>query len=91
MSRTREALQYRDSRDPKTASAGVQVQTGRKWSVEKSLEVAESRTRQKGLVGSVATGHTGIGYFPVTRINNIQGKERKHLVQEEVWASVEEV
>lgn len=67
------------------ASAGIQVCTGRKWNAEKSLEVAESRLRQRALVGSVATRHAGFGYFPATRDNNTQGKEQQHLVQEEVW------
>lgn len=53
--------------------------------------MAESRLRQKALVGSVATGRAGIGYFPVTRVDNVQGKKRQHLVQEEVRAGVEEV
>lgn len=91
VTRTREALQYRDSRDPKVASAGIQVKTGRKWSAGKALEVAESRLRQKALVGSIATGHAGIGYFPTTRVENPKGKERQHLIQEEVRAGVEEV
>ena len=91
VSRTREALQYRESRDPKVASAGIQVQTGRKWNAGKALDVAESRLRQKALVGSIATGRAGIGYFPSTRVDKAQGKERQHLIQEEVRAGVEEV
>ncbi|XDV13785.1 hypothetical protein PO909_002121 [Leuciscus waleckii] len=77
VSRTREAWQYRESRDPKVAAAGIQVRTGRKWSAGKSLEVAESRLRQKALVGPIATGRAGFGYFPVTRVDNAQGKERR--------------
>lgn len=90
VSRTREALQYRESRDPKVASAGIQVQTGRKWNAGMALDVAESRLRQKALVGSVASGRAGIGFFPSTRVDNAQGKERQHLIQEEVRAGVEE-
>eukprot|EP00066_Takifugu_rubripes_P027132 XP_011616398.1 PREDICTED: uncharacterized protein LOC105418502 [Takifugu rubripes] len=67
VARTREALQYRDSRDCKVSSAGIEVKTGRKWKVEKAVEVAESRLRQKALVGAVATGRTGLGYFPNTQ------------------------
>lgn len=32
-------------------SAGIQVRTGWKWKAEKALEVAESRLRQKALLG----------------------------------------
>ena len=91
VSRTREALQYRESRDPKVAAAGIQVRTGRKWRADKALEVAESRLRQKALVGLIATGRAGIGYLPATRVDKAKGKERQHLVQEEVRAGVEEV
>lgn len=36
---------------PKVALAGIQVQTGWKWKAEKYLELAESRLRQKVLLG----------------------------------------
>lgn len=90
VSRTREILQYRESRDEKVASAGIQVRTGRKWRADKALEVAESRLRQKALVGSIALGRAGVGYFPATRADKAQGKERQRLIQEEVRAGVEE-
>lgn len=65
--------------------------TGRKWSADKALEVAESQLMQKALVGNVATEHAGLGYFSATKTNNVQGKEWQHLVQEEVRTGVEEV
>ncbi|KAI7804749.1 hypothetical protein IRJ41_017191, partial [Triplophysa rosa] len=58
--RTREVLQYRDSRDCKVSSAGIEVKTGRKWKAGKVVEVAESRLRQKALVGTMATGRAGL-------------------------------
>lgn len=61
---TWEALQYREAKDPKVASAGLQVHTGRKWSSETALDMAELRLRQRVLVG-----YTGIGFLPGTRIN----------------------
>lgn len=42
-------------------------------------------------MGSVATGHPGIDYFPGARVDNVQGKKRQHLVQEEVQSGVKEV
>lgn len=45
---TREALQYRDSRDQKVSTAFIEVQTGRKWRPERAAEVAGSCLRQKG-------------------------------------------
>nr|XP_061817543.1 uncharacterized protein LOC133607102 [Nerophis lumbriciformis] len=87
---TREALQYRDSRDCKVSSAGIEVRTGRKWKAEKAVEVAESRLRQKALVGAIATGRAGLGYFPKTQVSQARGKDRRHLLQEEVRAGLEE-
>lgn len=78
VSRTRDALQYRDSRDPKVAAAGLQVRTGRRWTAGKTLDVAESRK-----------GRAGIGYFPPIRVGQAKGKERQHLIQEEVGAERE--
>ena len=90
VSRTRETMQYRDSKDPKVSAAGVEVRTGRKWSATKELQVAEERLRQRALVGTVAKGRAGLGFFPSTRYDKTRGKERHHLLQEEVRAGVEE-
>lgn len=49
-------MQYRYSRDPKVAAAGIEVNTGRKWNAARELQVAEARLRQKALVGTVASG-----------------------------------
>lgn len=45
------------------------------------MKVFESQLRQKALVGSKATGHAGIGYFPATRDDKAKGKEPQHLIQ----------
>ncbi len=70
--------------------ASIEARTGRKWKAEKAVEVAESRLRQKALVGTVATGRGGLGYFPKTLVIQARGKQRHHLFQEEVRADVEE-
>lgn len=54
------------------------------------MEVAESRLRQKELVGTLATGRAGLGYFPKTQVGKAQGKERHYLLQEEVRTGMEE-
>lgn len=83
-------MQYRYSRDPKVAAAGIEVHTGRKWNAARELQVAEARLRQKALVGTVASGRTGLGYFPSFQVSKAKGKERLHLLQEEVRAGAEE-
>ncbi|XP_075893028.1 uncharacterized protein LOC142895694, partial [Nelusetta ayraudi] len=90
VARTREALQYRDSKDCKVSSAGIEVGTGRKWKAAKAVEVAESRLRQKALVGVVAIGRAGLGYFPKTEVSQAQGRDRHQLLKEEVRAGQEE-
>ncbi len=41
-------------------------------------------------MGSIATGHVAIGYFPAIRVDKAKDKERQHLIQEEVQVGVEE-
>lgn len=90
VSRTRGFLQYRESKDPKVAEAGIKVRNGRKWSAESELGIAEERLRQKALMGTVASGHAGLGYFPGNRVKKARDKEKRRLILEEVRANVEE-
>ncbi|KAK1786602.1 hypothetical protein P4O66_003040 [Electrophorus voltai] len=66
------------------------LRTGRKWQAEKEVQVAESRVRQKALVGSLVMGRAGLVYFPKPQISKAQGKERHYQFQEEIQAAVEE-
>lgn len=90
VARTEEVLQYRDTGDQKASGAVIEVRRGRKWRVEREVEVAESRHRQKQLVGMLATGRAGLGSFPKDLMRKARGKERHQLIQEEVRADVEE-
>ncbi|XP_073696141.1 uncharacterized protein [Garra rufa] len=90
VTRSREVLQYRDSSDPKVAQAGIEVRTGRKWRAAVAVDDAESRLRQKVLVGSVAQGRAGLGSRRTPRYDKAEGKERRSLILEEVRAGVEE-
>lgn len=78
---------YRDSRDSEVASADIEVRTGGKW---RDLMIAESRLRQRSLVGMVATGRAGLGAFPQPRYEKAHGKDRHQLGLKEVRAGVEE-
>ncbi|KAK7901244.1 hypothetical protein WMY93_018013 [Mugilogobius chulae] len=88
--RAREVLQYRESSDPKVAGAKVAVRTGRKWRAEEAVEEAEGRLRHKMVMGAVAKGKAGLGLLNVPRFDKAQGKERRHLIQEEIRAEAEE-
>ena len=87
---TREAILYRDSRDLKVSGAGIEIRTGSKWSAARELKVAEERLQQKVMVGTVASGIKGLGYYPSPRIDNTRGKERRALLQKEVREGIEE-
>ena len=89
--KTRELLQYAESEDPKVAAAGIHIRSVRKWSAERELQVAEKRLRHKAILGPIAKGRAGLGFFPLTHTNSAKGKERCRLIQEEVHADVEEV
>jgi len=89
VTRSREVLQYRESRDPKVAQAGIEVRTGRKWRAAVTVDDAESRLRQRLLVGSVAHGKAGLG-SRTPRYDKAEGKEKRSLILEEVRAGVEE-
>lgn len=90
VTRFRKLLQYRESSDPKVAQAGIEVRTGRKWRAAEAVDIAESRLRQRVLVGTVAQGRAGLGSGRTPRYDKVQGKERRSLILEEVRAGVEE-
>ena len=81
---------YRDSRDLKVSGAGIEICTGRKWSAARELKVAEERLQQKAMVGTVASGTRGLGYYLSPRIDNTRGKESRALLQKEVREGIEE-
>lgn len=90
VTRVREQLQYKESNDPKVVAACIQSRTGRKWRAENELEIAEDRLRHKAILGTIAKGRAGLGYFPCPQINKTKGKERRQLIQKEVRAGIEE-
>ena len=90
VTRAREVLQYRESKDLKVSQVGIEVRTGRKWSAQKAVDQAESWLHNKELVGSLATGRAGLGTISTIHYNKLEGKERRDLVQREVRAGVEE-
>lgn len=51
-----EALLYLDSKDSWVVSAGIMVQTGRKWRAQECLEASESQLKHKLFVFAVTSG-----------------------------------
>lgn len=79
-------LLYRDSMDSRVASAGIVVQTGRKWRAQEGLGIAEFRLRYRALVGTGATGRLGLGAVPQACYNKAQGRDKRHLVGDAGWS-----
>lgn len=88
VTRSREAMQYQDTKDSKVAAAGIEVHSGRKWSAARELQVVEGRLRQRALVGVMAAGQSGLGFFPSCQVGRARGKKCQHLLQEEVRAGI---
>ena len=89
ITKTRELLQYTESEDQKVVAAGIQIRSDRKCSAKRELQVAEERLRHKAILGSIAKGGAGLGFFPSTHTNSAKGKERRQLILEEVREGVE--
>ena len=90
VSKVRTSIQFMFSKDPKVTGAEVDVYTGRKWKAAKEVKVAEERMREKEILGAVATGRAGLGFFPAIRVDKALGKKRHQLLQSEIRRSEEE-
>ena len=62
VTKTREVIMFKNSKDPKVATTSIEVHTGRRWNASRKLEIAEERLRHKALIGTVAVGRTGLGF-----------------------------
>ena len=90
VAKERTSTQFMFSKDPKVTGAEVEVYTGGKWKAAKEVKVAEERLREKEILGAVATGRAGLGFFPTIRVDKALGKERHQLLQSEIHRSEEE-
>ena len=79
---------FKNSKDLKVETAGIELCTGRRWNASLELQIAEERLRHKALDGRVAVGHPGLGYCTNKDIRRSTGEEYQHLLQNEVRASV---
>ena len=79
-----------DSGDGKTSGAGVEVITGHKWQATQVVKEAETRLKQKEIVGSVATGRLGLGCITRSSCKLSNTAERRKLVQQKMRQTEEE-
>ncbi|XP_061778568.1 uncharacterized protein LOC133569990 [Nerophis ophidion] len=90
VTKTRQAMMLRDSKDERVRQAGIVVRSGIKWSASEALREAEDRLHHADIVGSVAQGRLGLGCSSRTNWNKANPKERRGLVQREVRKAEEE-
>ena len=91
VTKTREVMIFKKSKEPKVATAGFEVRTGRRWNASLELQIAEEKLSRKPLVGRVAAGRTGLGYCTRKDIRGATGEGYRPLLQNEVRAGVEEI
>jgi hypothetical protein len=84
-------LTLRDSADEKISGAGIEVRTGRKWSVTRAVDQAESSLRHRDIVGATNVGREGFGNRQHSRWDNSGIRERREMVQSEIRRGEEEV
>nr|XP_022314167.1 uncharacterized protein LOC111118822 [Crassostrea virginica] len=90
VTKVRQHLMLRDSKDEKVRTARVEIRTGRKWSTRKTIGEAESRLRHSEIVGRVAIGRQGLDVTPTDKWGTASAEGKRHLVQREVRTMEEE-
>nr|XP_034331688.1 uncharacterized protein LOC117690947 [Crassostrea gigas] len=73
-----------NSKDEKVRGARVNLEAGRKWSVQDTFREAELRLKQADIVGNVAVGRLGLGTITSTRWGTAGKGVQRKLVQKEV-------
>ncbi|XP_060590709.1 uncharacterized protein LOC132745755 [Ruditapes philippinarum] len=70
--------------------AGIEVRTGRKWSVSRAVELAESSLKHQDIVGMTNIGKEGLGTRKHQRWETSTQQERRSLVQTEIRKEAEQ-
>ena len=91
MTCTREAMQYKESEEPKVSWACIEVTTAKKWRVDRKLHVVNSWLRQRAFVKIEAVGLSSLSYFLERKIIKVKGKEQQYFIQEEMEAGINEI
>jgi len=84
VAKTRLLLTLRDSTDEMIRNAGIEVRTGRKWSVTQTVDSAEASLKHQDIVGNTNKGREGLGTRLQQRWDQANKSERRALVQSEV-------
>ena len=91
VTKIRTELLYKLSKDEKVAEAGIEVCSGRKWKASRELQVAEEQLHEKAILGAVAKGHAGLGFFFSNCADKSSYKSKRRLIQVEVRKGEDEI
>ncbi|XP_053389443.1 uncharacterized protein LOC128552430 [Mercenaria mercenaria] len=87
VTKARLLLTLRDSADEKISKAGIDVRTGRKWSVQQAVDQAEANLRHRDIVGTTNIGREGFGQRHQQRWEQANRLEKRSMVQKEIRRS----
>ncbi|XP_060589959.1 uncharacterized protein LOC132745154 [Ruditapes philippinarum] len=90
VAKARLLLTLRDSSDEKISGAGIEVRTGRKWSVKQAIDQAESSLNLQDIVGTTNKGREGLGIRFKQRWRDSDKVERRSMVQTELRRAEDE-
>lgn len=83
--KARLVLELRESADQLVRSAKVPIRTGHKWKAQAEVDHAISSLQQREVMGTVQTGHTGLGWEAPQRFwSKATKRQRKAMVVDEV-------
>ncbi|XP_060608354.1 uncharacterized protein LOC132760383 [Ruditapes philippinarum] len=90
VAKARLLLTLRDSSDEKISGAGIEIRTGRKWSVKQAVDRAESSLKLQDIVGTTNKGREGLGIRLKQRWSDSDKVERRSMVQTELRRAEDE-
>jgi hypothetical protein len=90
VAKVRPLLTLRDSSDEKISGAGIEVRTGRKWSLKQAVDQAESSLKLQDIVGTTNEGREGLGIRFKQRWRDSDKVERILMVQTELRRAEDE-
>jgi hypothetical protein len=90
VAKARLLMTLNNSPDECISRAGIELRTGRKWSVSQAVDVAKNRLVHQDIVGTTNTGRQGLGMQIRESWSKADDRTRRTLVQQEIRKDVEE-
>lgn len=90
VAKARLLMTLKDSPDQCISSAGIELRTGRKWSVCQAVEAAQGRLVHQDIVGNTNKGREGLGLKVRVSWATADKQKRRAMVQGEIRKEVEE-